>query len=252
MKWDDFHTEKEKLGRPFVIAHRGTPRREPENTLRSFAHALELGADFLETDLRFTRDGEIVLIHDATVDRTTDGQGPVAEHTLAQLKQRRTRRPSDDAPVDERVPTLIELLAMTQGATPLLLELKDNRFADRYYAQKLIDLLAAYDMLESIAIISFQPELVRGVKLLYPKLATGSVTLKDPRPPRDAQLAGPLWPLLYLNPFYVADVHRMGGIVAPLDPDPLPRLAFYRWLGVDALLANEPGHVLQALERHDE
>ena len=61
-------------------------------------------------------------------------------------------------------------------------------------------------------------------------------------------MAGPFWPLLLLNPFYVEDVHRLGGIVAPLDPDPLPRLALYLRLGVDALLADEPGPVLCALE----
>jgi glycerophosphoryl diester phosphodiesterase len=248
MNWDEFHAERERLGRPFVIAHRGTPKREPENTRRAFARALEVGADVLETDLRFTADDEIVLIHDGTVDRTTDGTGAVGDFTLAELKRLRTRRPQDRQPGDQAVPTLIELLAMTQAKTPLLLELKDPKFAGRHYAQKLIDILACYNMLSRVAIISFQAPLVRSVKLVYPPIAAGYVTLNDPRPPRDAEVAGPFWPLLLLNPFYVEDVHRLGGIVAPLDPDPLPRLALYLRLGVDALLADEPGPVLCALE----
>ncbi len=249
MDWDEFHAEREKLGRPFVIGHRGAPKREPENTLRSFAHTLKLGADVLETDLRFTRDEQIVLIHDETVDRTTDGQGSVRDHLLRDLKQLRTRRPEDNRPSDAPIPTLVELLAMTQAETPLLLELKDNRFAGRRYAQKLIDILAYYGMLSRVAIISFQQALVRSVKLVYPRLAAGYVTLNDPRPPRDAELAGPFWPLLVLNPFYVRDVHRSGGIIAPLDPNPLPRLSLYLRLGVDALLADEPGEVIEALEK---
>jgi glycerophosphoryl diester phosphodiesterase len=249
MDWSEFHAEREKTGRPFVIAHRGTPKREPENTLRAFAHALGLGADVLETDLRFTRDGEIVLIHDETVDRTTDGTGLVRDYLLRDLKRLRTRRPSDDRPVDEPIPTLVELLALTQGGTPLLLELKDNRFAGQRYAQQLVDTLAAYDMLQRVAIISFQQELVRGVKLACPQIAAGYVTLNDPRPPRDADLAGPFWPLLLLNPFYVHDVHQRNGIIAPLDPNPRPRLALYMKLGVDALLADEPSEVLDALEQ---
>ncbi len=249
MDWNEFHAEREKLGRPFVIAHRGTPKREPENTLRAFAHALRLGADVLETDLRFTRDGEIVLIHDHTVERTTDGQGAVSDFLLRDLKRLRTRRPDDKEPSGESIPTLVELLAMTQAETPLLLELKDNRFAGRRYAQKLIDTLANYGMLSRVAIISFQQALVRSVKLVYPPLAAGYVTLNDPRPPRDVELAGPFWPLLVLNPFYVRDVHRSGGIIAPLDPNPLPRLSFYLRLDVDALLADEPGEVIEALEK---
>jgi glycerophosphoryl diester phosphodiesterase len=249
MQWDEFHEKRDQLGRPFVIAHRGTPKREPENTLRSFAHALRQGADVIETDLRLTRDEEIVLIHDETVDRTTNGTGLVRDFMLRDLKRLQTRRPSDNRPVSEPIPTLVELLALTQAETPLLLELKDNRFAGRRYAQRLIDTLAAYGMLERVAIISFQQELVRAVKLAYPQIAAGYVTLTDPCPPRDANLAGPFWPLLLFNPFYVHDVHQRNGIIAPLDPNPLPRLSFYLRLEVDALLADEPGDVIEALEK---
>ena len=79
---------------------------------------------------------------------------------------------------------------MTQAETPLLLELKDPKFAGRRYAQKLIAVLACYNMLNRVAIISFQAPLVRSVKLVYPPIAAGYVTLNDPRPPRDAELAG--------------------------------------------------------------
>ena len=71
-----------------LVAHRGLAPGFPENTLLAFRHALELGVDFLEVDLRMTRDGVPVIIHDDTVDRTTDGQGEVETFTLAELKKR--------------------------------------------------------------------------------------------------------------------------------------------------------------------
>ncbi|MCB9138179.1 MAG: glycerophosphodiester phosphodiesterase family protein [Caldilineaceae bacterium] len=229
-----------------MIAHRGAPKEEPENTLASFARALKQGADVLETDLRFSRDGEIVLFHDATLERMTDGAGTVSEQSLARLKRLETRRPNGTLTA-ERIPTLVELLAMTGAQTPLLLELKDERFIEERYARRFIDTLAGYGMLDRAAVISFQPALVHAVRQLYPPLIAGYVTLSNPRPPRDAQLAGPFWPLLLLNPLYVRTVHRRGSIIAPLDPNPLPRLALYRALGVDALLADEPGPVVRAL-----
>jgi glycerophosphoryl diester phosphodiesterase len=71
--------------RPRVFGHRGAAGVAPENTLPSFALALELGAEYLELDVHGTRDGAIVVVHDALLDRTTDAEGPVCEHTLAQL-----------------------------------------------------------------------------------------------------------------------------------------------------------------------
>ena len=70
----------------YVAAHRGWKSKYPENTMEAFKAALTLDVDQLETDVRITRDGELVLIHDATVDRTTNGSGKVCELTLAELK----------------------------------------------------------------------------------------------------------------------------------------------------------------------
>lgn len=73
-------------GRPLVIAHRGASGSHPENTLPAFLRAIALGSDLIELDLRMTKDGHVVVIHDASVDRTTNGKGLVAELTLAQIK----------------------------------------------------------------------------------------------------------------------------------------------------------------------
>src|SRR5215203_4737544 len=153
MNWTQFRRQRTSRRRPLIIGHRGAPNAQPENTLTSFALALEQGADALETDLRFTRDGQIVLFHDATLDRMTDGYGQVSEMTLAELKQLRTRAPGG-ALIDEPIPTLAELIEFTHGQTPLLLELKDVHFAERPFCQQLVDLLAAQEMIERCAIVS--------------------------------------------------------------------------------------------------
>ena len=248
MTWATFHEERISRGRPVVVAHRGVPKELAENTLSSFALAIEQGADVLETDLRFTADGEIVLFHDETVERTTDGAGPVSGFTLPEFKRLRTRRPSDNLPTDEPPPTLVDLLTMTQAQVPLLLELKDPTFASPARAEQLIRILHAYDMLEKSAIVSFKSELIAAIKAVYPQMPAGYITLNDPVPPRGVELMGPFWPLLFINPFYVRNAHKKGGIVAPLDTNPLPRLSIYLRMGVDALLADEPGQVLRALE----
>ena len=99
-----------------LIGHRGTVGTEPENTLRSFRRAVADGADELELDVRCSADGHLVVVHDATVDRTTDGTGPVAEHTLDALRRL-------DAGHGERVPTYLEVLAAV--AVPIQTEVKE-------------------------------------------------------------------------------------------------------------------------------
>jgi glycerophosphoryl diester phosphodiesterase len=248
MNWKEFRRERKERRRPLVVAHRGAPLVQPENTLASFALALAQGADVLETDLRFTRDQQLILFHDSALERMTDGQGAVGDHTLAAIQQLRTRGP-DGTWTEQRVPTLVELIEQTQAQTPLLLELKDPRFVEPGCAQQLVALLGRYDLLERSAIVSFHPEYVAAVQAACPTLPTGNITLWNPLPLGKGELLGPLWPLLYLNPLYVAWAHWRNKVVAPLDPRPEPRLRYYLGLHVDALLADNPAAVIAGVEK---
>jgi len=100
------------------IGHRGAAGHEPENTLRSFRRALDIGVDFIETDLQRSLDGTIVLMHDKRVDRTTNGTGTVDSLTIDQLKALDASRGTG-----ERVPTLGELLTLASGRAGLMLEI---------------------------------------------------------------------------------------------------------------------------------
>ena len=102
---------------PEIVAHRGAPSTRPENTLASFRAAIELGARIVEFDVRLTRDRVPVVIHDATVDRTTDGTGAVHELALEEIR-------GLDAGDGERVPTLDEVLELLSGRAAAAIEIK--------------------------------------------------------------------------------------------------------------------------------
>lgn len=110
---------------PFVCAHRGGARKEfPENCIETFENTLTHTPAMLEVDPRYTSDGKIVLMHDATLDRTTNGHGKVADHTLAQLKELRLKDTGGNL-TPYRIPTLDEALQWAKGKTILVLDAKD-------------------------------------------------------------------------------------------------------------------------------
>ena len=141
-----------------VIAHRGGRGLGPENTLAAFRRSLAAGADVLEMDVRTTADGHLVVLHDATVDRTTDGHGAVNEMTLAQLKTldagyRWTADQGHSFPFRSRgitVPTLSEVL-VAFADTPLITEIKENR---PEVSQPVCDLLHQHDRITGVLVAS--------------------------------------------------------------------------------------------------
>ena len=143
----------------FVAAHRGFCAKYPENTMLAFREALKLGVDQIETDVRITGDGELVLIHDATVDRTTNGSGKVCDYTLSELKQL-------DAGHGEAIPTLGELLELVKDHPTLTLdiELKDYPRGDwesvaYRTCDRAIEMLEAYSFGDRCVINSFDGKL---------------------------------------------------------------------------------------------
>ena len=238
--------------KPYVMAHRGNSVACPENTLAAFRRALADGADIIETDLHLTADGVFVCIHDGAVDRTTNGHGAVAEMTLAQLKALSAAygRPEFAA---ERVPALAELCELLAQKAPevaLALELKTDRFLEPDVCRKLAAELAAAGLQERTVVISFSLARVQAVTAVAPDIPNGLITMSKLTPTGvDVQLIGGFWPIYFLNPFYVRQAHKAGQITCPLDPTPNARLWYYRWLGCDAVLANDPAATLRALGR---
>ncbi|HHW09311.1 MAG TPA: hypothetical protein GXX29_05000 [Firmicutes bacterium] len=114
----------EKLAIPAVIAHRGACDTAPENTLPAFREAMTIGSDGIETDVQMTKDGHLVLIHDARVDRTTNGEGLVSNFTLRELRALDAGSWFSKNFTGTTIPLLSELLDLCAGQIPLVIEIK--------------------------------------------------------------------------------------------------------------------------------
>ncbi|WP_210462114.1 glycerophosphodiester phosphodiesterase [Rufibacter roseolus] len=125
-------TLKKNARKVQVIAHRGAAGLAPENTLAAVKKGLETQADYIEVDVHQSKDGEVVVIHDPTVDRTTNGTGRVADLTLAELKKLDAGSKLDSAFAGERIPTLAQVLRAVKGKKKLLIELKKGE--EDYYS----------------------------------------------------------------------------------------------------------------------
>ena len=124
--------------RPLVSAHRGFSSKAPENTMPALEASFEAGADVAEIDVRLTSDGTLVLMHDALVDRTTDGKGLISEMTLAEVKRLDAGRWFDRKFAGTPVPTLDEVLAWAIGRLGLLIELKNYPQRNPAFVDELI------------------------------------------------------------------------------------------------------------------
>ncbi|HEY4391764.1 MAG TPA: glycerophosphodiester phosphodiesterase family protein [Paenibacillus sp.] len=151
------------------IAHRGYPLKHPENTLRSFRAALELGFDHLELDVQLTSDGVPVVIHDATLDRTTNGQGLVRSHTLQELKQL-------DAGEGEQIPTLEEALLLLKDQLIVDIELKQTGDAMPGLESATLEVINRLGMKEQVILSSFDHYSIERVRELDSEIALGLIS----------------------------------------------------------------------------
>jgi glycerophosphoryl diester phosphodiesterase len=148
--------------RYLAIAHRGASAYKPENTLRAFQRAIELGADMSELDAHLCKDGHVVIMHNATVEATTNGRGAIKEMTLDELKQL-------DAGKGEQIPTLQQVIDLVRGRNGLYIELKGEGTPPA-----VVHLLRANKFVDRRQVIvgSFWAPLVQEVKELAPEIAT--------------------------------------------------------------------------------
>jgi glycerophosphoryl diester phosphodiesterase len=155
-----------------VIAHRGASGNAPENTMAAFRKAVALGATFIETDLQLSRDARFVAIHDATVNRTTSGQGAVHDMTLAELRRLDAGSWFGSEFAGERIPTLEEILEFSKkNDVVFYLELKPGGSWGGEHA--LIGALRDSGEIARALVISFDPGIVLSLRKIEPTLMTG-------------------------------------------------------------------------------
>ena len=163
----------------WVIAHRGASGVAPENTLAAFRKAVELGAGFIETDLQLSRDARLVALHDDTLDRTTNGQGPVSSKTVEELRRldagswfRASNHEAASPFAGERIPTIEEILAFgREHEIGLHLEVKATGPSGVEHA--IVGALRASGEVPRSVVLSFAPGILKRIRQLEPLVMTG-------------------------------------------------------------------------------
>lgn len=153
-----------------AIAHRGASAYAPENTVAAFDLALQMGCRHIELDVDFTGDGHIVVMHDETVDRTTNGTGPVGSYTLAELRVLDAGAWFGPQFTGERIPTFAEVLARYQGRVHLHTEIKGRA---SHLASSTADLVRQYGLVDHVTVTSFQQPRLAEIRAYAPELPTG-------------------------------------------------------------------------------
>lgn len=166
-----------------VIGHRGARGEAPENTLAGLEYARRLGVVAFEVDIRLSADGQAVLLHDETVDRTTDGSGRAADLTVRELSELDARVEFPDWPEKVRVPTLDEALSILHDAKLLHLEIKsDSPERLEGLCQQVVDLVRKHSLAGRAAMLSFEPvvlEIMRRIAPEQPRALIGSYDSED-------------------------------------------------------------------------
>jgi glycerophosphoryl diester phosphodiesterase len=248
---------------PLVVAHRGASRDRPENTFPAFEAAIVAGADAVEFDVRMSRDGHAVVMHDASLRRTTGVDGLVRDLTLAEL-QRLTAGPAGRGlgGERERIPTLVETLAFLSGRVAVDVEIKNLPGEPDHDPDEEAAVDATLRALDDVAFVgavlisSFNPRSLARVVEIDPNVPTGLLAL-EAMPIDDAvalAVAGnhpwvlPAAPaVLAAGPSAVDLAHEAGlrfGTWIVDDLDEAARLAAW---GIDAVATNDPVHVVPAI-----
>lgn len=252
---------------PRRFAHRGASGRRPENTLESFAEGLEAGAELLELDVHGTRDGEIVVFHDATLERTTDGSGPIKERTLAELKrldagfhftgdrEGEQGRPYRGEGV--RIPTLREVLEAFPAA-PLNIEVKQDEPAIERHVVEIIERCGAA---ERVLLAAAEDGIMQRLRAVAGGMLTSSAAGEvvafveqgaddDYRHPGDALQVPPYFGDIELvTEGFVEAAHRRGVEVHCWTINDAAEIERLLDLGVDGLMSDFPERLVAALQR---
>ncbi|MBN8192337.1 glycerophosphodiester phosphodiesterase [Bacillus sp. NTK074B] len=259
--------------RPLVIAHQGGKHLAPGNTIEAFQHAVDIGADVIETDIHITKDGQLVTIHDPTVDATTNGSGFVKDFTLKELQRFDAAYYFQDLEGHYSfrgkhvyVPTLEEVFQRFPDMR-INIEVKDDNPEERTeeIVQKLMELIDEYDMEDKVLIASFDQTIID----LFESYSNGRVATQGGK--QEAKKFVILHKLLLRNlyksnvdafqlpiqegnidltqPVLISGAHRIGLHVhywTINDPETMERLIN---LGADGIITDRPDLLLNILER---
>jgi glycerophosphoryl diester phosphodiesterase len=165
---------------PLVIAHRGASATAPENTIAAFERALTDGADAIQLDVHLSRDDHPVVIHDPTLERTTDGSGPVRGHTMRELKRLDAGAWRGPAFAGQRLQTLQEVLERFRGRTRFWIELKGGPDLYPDVEERIVGLLEVYDVIDGALVQTFDHAALARLRAFSRELSLGAVLARSP------------------------------------------------------------------------
>jgi glycerophosphoryl diester phosphodiesterase len=245
-----------------VIAHRGFSGAAPENTLSAVREAIRAGADRIEFDVLLSSDGEPVVFHDATLDRTTDGHGPLAALTLAELRSLDAGRWFSPRHAGERVPTLDEVLEECGDRIPVNVEIKEEAVeagsgpSPRGIEARVAGAIRRHGLVASAVVSSFEPRALRRLGALLPEAKLESLyneRLHAGRGPgavcAEVGSRGFSCSRDEVSTAWVEESHRSGLLIKVYTADEPMEMERLVGLGVDGIFTNHPDRLLRLLGR---
>ncbi len=245
---------------PVRIAHRGASGDglAPENTLAAFEKAIQIGVDVLEVDVHATLDNRIIVIHDATLDRTTDRFGVVRELTFDEIREADAGSWCGGQFKNERVPTLDEVLDLARHRALVLVEIKAD-----YLAERVLQTIVEMDAVSQVVIQSFNQQTIKRIKLLEPSIPTALLMGNLPTTPSRVRARRMVRDVLAIGANSIGLWHN---VVTPALLEEMRRRALSVWtwtvneeiamrdlvqMGIHGIITNYPdrlNHVLEDLE----
>lgn len=239
-----------------IFGHRGASAEAPENTLEAFALAIEQGADGIELDVQMTKDGQLVVAHDETIDRVSNGTGAIRNYTLQQLKQFSFHRTHPEYK-EAKIPTLEEVLQLIKPSNLLVnIELKTGIYWYDGIEKAVVELVQKMGLEDRVIYSSFNHYSVQKVKQLCPKAETAylysDVILDIEKYAKDTDVDG-LHPALYHVKMadFLKRYQNSGLCVRVWTVNEEEDIRFLIEQRVDAIITNEPKKALQILEEMD-
>ncbi len=245
--------EYEEKPFPLIYAHRGASALAPENTLAAFLLALQAGADGIELDVMLSRDKELVVIHDSTVDRTTDGTGKVSDLPLSALRELDAGARFGEEFRGEKLPTLAEVFETVGGKMRINVELKNYAQPLDDLTSRVIALTERFHLADSVLLSSFNPINLRKARRQNRNIRRGLLVSPGDRLMLGA--GGRLFPYHALHPYYedvtpemAADLRVRGKQLNTWTVDDPQALLRLHSIGVDGIISNNPAAARAVLE----
>jgi glycerophosphoryl diester phosphodiesterase len=239
-----------------VIGHRGFSAVAPENTLASFKKAMEVGVDMIELDAHLSKDGQVVVIHDDTLNRTTNGNGKVISYTLNELKQLDAGSWFGSHYSGERIPTLKEVLKLTYGEVPLCIELKGGDLGPytlKDLADRSLQEVEKAGMLSQVLFASFDLSAIERIREKNPSIPVALIYSKSWGSPQEVTGGSPIPVLSFrdtvLTQTNASKAWQQGIKVFVWTLNAEEHMEHFIKMGVDGIITDYPDRLIKILQR---